>query len=140
MFSFNHKNFVKSDFIVSKNPAYSTYPMEDTLTPGAISKILTGECREIIDLKPVVQVMDIIKCIRTLSEVFDDEVLEVEEWYAIVLSDGSVFEVHVIIEDKINELIKAKQLVKGSIVQLTKFYTWKPREITYVLYLLVMHS
>ncbi|GKD37068.1 replication protein A 70 kDa DNA-binding subunit A-like protein [Tanacetum coccineum] len=85
------------------------------LTPGAISMLLSGNQTV---TKPVVQVID-IKYSQTLTQVKGDRV-EKMEFYKIILSDGSVCE-DVIIYDKIAEMIRSKQLQKGSIVQLTQF-------------------
>ncbi|GJW00717.1 nucleic acid-binding, OB-fold protein [Tanacetum coccineum] len=70
------------------------------------------ECRE-LDI-----VID-IKYSQTLTQVIGDRV-EKKEFYKIILSDGSVCK-DVIIYDKIAEMIRSKQLQKGSIVQLTRF-------------------
>ncbi|PWA64518.1 hypothetical protein CTI12_AA346000 [Artemisia annua] len=86
------------------------------LTPDAISKLLTGDIDEMNPAKPVVQVIDI----KRRGE------------YRIVLSDGSKF-VKVYISDRVNKLVRSKQLGKGSIVELTKFSGFKSAVFGWIL-------
>ncbi|GJU86517.1 replication protein A 70 kDa DNA-binding subunit A-like protein [Tanacetum coccineum] len=88
------------------------------LTPGAISKLLTGD-HEIHLRLPVVQVIDIKRIGNQIKVVRDG--VEKKECYKIVFSDGSTFDDDVDIGDEINELVRTKQLEKGSIVQLTHY-------------------
>nr|GEU49614.1 nucleic acid-binding, OB-fold [Tanacetum cinerariifolium] len=90
--------------------------LEEGLLLGAISMVLSG--RYTVMFKPVVQVIE-IKCRHTQTKVEGNRV-EKKEFYDIILSDGSVCK-NVTIDCKIDEMIRSKQLQKGSIVQLTQF-------------------
>ena len=83
------------------------------LTPGAITKIMT----ENFDLKPVLQLSYIKQDSRLMCSING------KQWYGVALSDGSYSEVGFIAD----EMIRSKQLQKGSVVQLTKFQLVKGR-------------
>ncbi|GKB46629.1 replication protein A 70 kDa DNA-binding subunit A-like protein, partial [Tanacetum coccineum] len=91
--------------------------MAVNLSPGAISILLSGNYETV--MKPVVQVLD-IKCTHTQTEIKGNRVEKIELYDKIIISDGSVCE-DVYIDYKIDEMIRSKQLQKGSIVQLTQF-------------------
>lgn len=69
-----------------------------------------------MDLKPVFQVMDI----RIVQNQVPGTLDEKKERYRVMLSDGS-FYLQGMLDTHLNELIRSKQLQKGSIVQLTEF-------------------
>ncbi|GJZ96291.1 L10-interacting MYB domain-containing protein-like protein [Tanacetum coccineum] len=91
--------------------------MAINLSPGAISILLSGNYETV--MKPVVQVID-IRCSQTQTEVKGNRVEKIELYDKIIVSDGSVCE-DVYIDYKIDEMIRSKQLQKGSIVQLTHY-------------------
>nr|GFC70831.1 replication protein A 70 kDa DNA-binding subunit A-like [Tanacetum cinerariifolium] len=86
------------------------------LTPGAISMLLTGNQTV---MKPIVQVID-IKCGETQTQVKGNRVEKIEFYDGIILSDGSVCE-DVMVDYRIDKMIRSKKLQKGSIVRLTQF-------------------
>ncbi|GJZ52939.1 replication protein A 70 kDa DNA-binding subunit A-like protein [Tanacetum coccineum] len=91
--------------------------MAVNLSPGAISILLSGNYETV--MKPVVQVID-IRCSQTQTQVKGNRVEKMELYDGIIISDGSVCE-DVMIDYKIEKMLRSKKLQKGSIVQLTQF-------------------
>eukprot|EP01018_Ginkgo_biloba_P018078 Gb_20429 [translate_table: standard] len=95
--------------------------MAGNLTANAIIALNNGD----VDLRPVVQVLEIKQIATAQSK---------QERYRMVLSDGSHLQ-QAMLATQLNELVRAGQLQKGSVVQLTEYIcnTVQNRKIIIVL-------
>ncbi|KAD7479714.1 hypothetical protein R6Q59_008534 [Mikania micrantha] len=98
--------------------------MAVNLTEGAISMLSTGE-RQTMDLKPVLQVMD-VRIVQTQTPAAGLGG-ENKERYRLSLSDGSFCQ-QGMLATQLNDMVRSQQLQKGSIVQLTEFVCNSIRE------------